>query len=147
MNQSPDKQEIAFAEYQRQFNERGEIRVVGESAAWFLHFMSTAMRHEDLSARGDMVPITELEKLWAERAFENYIYKGEFDDLLIKYRGFSPTVMAPEIIAQYEAFAQILRAGDMFAEPISWPNISEHFHMAADTIDALCSYVGEQSGG
>lgn len=43
-----------------------------------------------------------------------------------------------EQIEQYQDFARKLRAGNMFDEPVSWPEISSQVHTAADTIDALC---------
>lgn len=44
-------------------------------------------------------------------------------------------------ISQYRQFAQSLRNGDLFEEPVSWPNVSDQIHMAADTIDALCALL------
>ena len=40
-------------------------------------------------------------------------------------------------LRQYKEFAAKLRAGDLFDEPLSWPNVSDQIHMAADTIDVL----------
>jgi hypothetical protein len=41
------------------------------------------------------------------------------------------------VLSQYKAFAQSLRDGAFFEEPLNWPAISEALHSAADTIDAL----------
>ena len=49
----------------------------------------------------------------------------------------SATEERADTLKQYKAFADRLRAGDMFDEPLSWPEVSEQVHMAADTIDAL----------
>lgn len=47
--------------------------------------------------------------------------------------------VSEEKIAQYIDFARKLESGDgIFDEPLSLPAVSEHLHMAADTIRALC---------
>lgn len=45
--------DAALIEYERQFNLNGEIRIVGESAAWLLHFLSESSRKSVPSESGE----------------------------------------------------------------------------------------------
>ncbi len=56
-------------------------------------------------------------------------------------------VVTDDQCRQYKAFAQSLRDGDLFSEPINWPHISEQVHMAADTIYALLSHLRRRPAG
>lgn len=55
----------------------------------------------------------------------------------LSYPATASATLPKDTLTQYKAFAQKLRDGDIFNEPLDFPEMSSQIHMAADTIDAL----------